>query len=116
MLIEPIASDYFDYKSKYADGGSREICPAPLPENVIVKIQEYTLAACRALSLDGYGRVDFIISPDGSMNILEVNTLPGMTPASLVPKEAKAAGLSFPELLEKLIALGFKKAGKTMPR
>ncbi len=116
VLIEPIASDYFDYKSKYADGGSREICPAPLPENVIVKIQEYTLAACRALSLDGYGRVDFIISPDGSMNILEVNTLPGMTPASLVPKEAKAAGLSFPELLEKLIALGFKKAGKTMPR
>ena len=116
VLIEPIASDYFDYKSKYADGGSREICPAPLPENVIRKIQEYTLAACRALGLDGYGRVDFIISPDGSMNILEVNTLPGMTPASLVPKEAKAAGLSFPELLEKLIALGFKKAGRTMPR
>ena len=50
------------------------------------------------------------------MNILEANTLPGMTPASLVPKEAKAAGLSFPELLEKLIALGFKKAGRTMPR
>ena len=49
------------------------------------------------------------------MNILEVNTLPGMTPASLVPKEAKAAGLSFPELLEKLIALGFKKAGRAMP-
>ena len=116
MLIEPIASDYFDYKSKYADGGSREICPAPLPENVIRKIQEYTLAACRALGLDGYGRVDFILSPDGSMNILEVNTLPGMTPASLVPKEAKAAGLSFLELLEKLIALGFKKAGRTMPR
>lgn len=116
VLIEPVASDYFDYTSKYADGGSREICPAPLPDSIIRKIQGYTLKACQALGLDGYGRVDFIIGPDGSMDILEVNTLPGMTPASLVPKEAKAAGMTFEQLLEKLIELGFKKAGKAMPR
>ena len=116
VLIEPVASDYFDYTSKYADGGSRELCPAPPPDDIIRKIQDYTLKACQALGLDGYGRVDFIISPDGSMDILEVNTLPGMTPARLVPKEARAAGMSFEQLLEKLIELGFRKAGKAMPR
>ena len=116
ILIEPVAGDFFDYESKYRENGAREICPAPLPADTIARIQELTLKACNALGLEGYGRCDFILGEDGGLTLLEVNTLPGMTPASLVPKEAKAIGLDFPALLTRLMELGFKRAGKPMPR
>ena len=116
ILIEPVAGDFFDYESKYRENGAREICPAPLPADTIARIQELTLKACNALGLEGYGRCDFILGADGGLTLLEVNTLPGMTPASLVPKEAKAIGLDFPALLTRLMELGFKRAGKPMPR
>lgn len=112
ILIEPVAGDYFDFESKYADGGARELCPAPLPEETNREIQRLTVAACNALGLDGYGRADFILCEDNSLSILEVNTLPGMTPASLVPKEAAAIGLDFPHLLQKLIDLGLARASR----
>jgi D-alanine-D-alanine ligase len=116
ILIEPVAGDFFDYESKYRENGAREICPAPLPADTIARIQELTLKACNALGLEGYGRCDFILGEDGGLTLLEVNTLPGMTPASLVPKEAKAIGLDFPALLTRLMELGFKRAGKPMPK
>lgn len=108
VLIEPVAGDFFDFKSKYADGGSREICPAPLAPEIIAKIQDIALKAHQALGLSQYSRADFILTEQGPM-LLEVNTLPGMTKASLIPKEANAIGLSFEQLVAKLLELALKR-------
>lgn len=112
ILILPQKGDFFDFVSKYQDGGAQEICPAPIPDEVTRKLQEYTLKAARALGLGGWARGDFILGEDGSLNILEVNTLPGMTPASLVPKAAAAAGMSFADLIGRLIELGLARHAK----
>ncbi len=109
VLIEPVCGDYFDYESKYAENGARELCPAPIDEKITAMVQEFAMAAHKALGLSDYSRADFILDTAGNLTLLEVNTLPGMTMTSLVPKEAKAIGLSFPELLAKLIELGMKK-------
>ncbi|MDR3358145.1 MAG: D-alanine--D-alanine ligase [Desulfovibrio sp.] len=106
ILIEPVGSVFFDYRSKYAVGGAREVCPAPLPPPVVNEVRKLALAAHRALGLSGYSRADFILDKKGELILLEVNTLPGMTATSLVPREAKAAGLDFGDLLEKLMELG----------
>ncbi|MDR2056384.1 MAG: D-alanine--D-alanine ligase [Desulfovibrio sp.] len=106
VLIEPVDASFFDYQSKYAVGGAREICPAPLPPPVLAEARKLALAAHRALGLSGYSRADFILAENGELSLLEVNTLPGMTATSLVPQEAKAAGLDFGDLLEKLMELG----------
>ncbi len=112
ILILPQMGDYFDYRSKYSDGGAREICPAPIPEDATARMQAYTLKAVTALGLDGYGRADFILGEDGSLNLLEVNTLPGMTANSRVPKAAAAMGWSCPELPRRLIELGLKRRAR----
>lgn len=106
ILIEPVAGDFFDYESKYAQDGAREICPAPISSALTARVKELALAAHKALGLRGYSRADFILGPDDSLNILEVNTLPGMTATSLVPREARTVGLDFGQLLERLIELG----------
>ena len=106
ILIEPVAGDFFDYESKYAKDGAREICPAPISAALTARVQELSLAAHKALGLRGYSRADFILGPDDSLNILEVNTLPGMTATSLVPREARTVGMDFGQLLERLIELG----------
>ena len=112
ILIEPVAGAFFDYESKYAQDGAREICPAPIGDEITARVQEMTLAAHRVLGLRGYSRADFILGPDGSLTLLEVNTLPGMTATSLVPREARTIGLDFGQLLECLINLGMADCGK----
>ena len=112
ILIEPVAGDFFDYESKYAQNGAREICPAPIGDEITARVQEMTLAAHRVLGLRGYSRADFILGPDESLTLLEVNTLPGMTATSLVPREARTIGLDFGQLLECLINLGLADCGK----
>ena len=109
ILIEPVAGDYFDYESKYASGGARELCPAPVSPAVTAEVQRLALAAHKALGLKGYSRADFILGPDDSLHLLEVNTLPGMTPTSLVPQEAAAVGISYSELCEQIIAAALHK-------
>ncbi len=109
VLIKPKGSAFFDYTMKYADDGAEEICPAPLGEAIIAKIQENALLAHEALGLEGYSRSDFILNKDNELFILEVNTLPGMTSASLVPKEAAAMGIEFGELLEILLESALAK-------
>jgi D-alanine-D-alanine ligase len=109
ILIEPGQGDFFDYHCKYSIGGAREICPAPLPPALTDEIRRQTLAAHRLLGLSGYSRADFILTGDERLYLLEINTLPGMTATSLVPQEAKAAGLDFGDLLEKLMELGKTK-------
>lgn len=106
ILIKPVAGAFFDYASKYDKGGAQEICPAPLPEDVILAVQAAAVQAHKALGLRGYSRSDFILTPDNELYLLEVNTLPGMTSTSLVPQEAAVIGLDFGQLLEKLMELG----------
>lgn len=102
VLIVP-QGEFFDFHNKYADDGAHELCPAPLPQAILGKIQNMACAAHRCLGLTGYSRADFILTDADELYLLEVNTLPGMTTASLVPREAAAAGMEFGELLEKLL-------------
>ncbi len=111
LIKAKAASGIFDYVSKYAVGGAEEICPAPLQEEILQKVQKIALEAHLALGLSGYSRADFILQENGEPILLEVNTLPGMTKTSLLPKEAKAIGMSFEALVARLIELGMAKHG-----
>jgi D-alanine-D-alanine ligase len=97
--------ELFDYECKYTPGMSEEIFPAHLEASLARQLQELALAAHRALKLGGYSRVDFRLSPEGDIFCLEANTLPGMTRMSLLPQAARAAGIEFPELCERLFQL-----------
>lgn len=96
-------SDFYDYESKYAPGGSQHLCPAPLPEETTRMVQDLAVRAHKALSCEGVSRSDFILEDDGACWTLETNTIPGMTETSLLPDAARAAGISFPELCTRLI-------------
>lgn len=104
ILIRPKAGTFFDYESKYALDAAEEICPAPVSDGITARLGQYALAAHRALGLRGYSRSDFLMVGD-DLFLLETNTLPGMTPTSLLPRSARAAGLSFEALLARLIDL-----------
>ncbi len=107
-LIEIIPDkrfEFFDYEAKYVPGASQEICPADVDELVREKAQQFALVAHRCLELRGYSRTDMILRDDGELFVLETNTIPGMTPTSLLPQAAAEAGLPFPELLDRLIEL-----------
>ena len=93
----------YDYKHKYTSGMSEYIVPADITEEVAAKAQQQALKAFHSLGCEGYARVDFRLDIDNELYCLEVNTLPGMTPLSLVPKAAKAVGISFEELIKKII-------------
>lgn len=99
---------FFDYQAKYQPGASREVCPADLPATVSAEAQRIALAAHRALQLEGYSRTDMIVAED-AIYVLETNTIPGMTPTSLLPQAAAAHGLPFPALLDRLIALALER-------
>ena len=96
---------FFDYEAKYKAGASREICPADFSAEITGKAQDYAVRAHRALRLRGYSRTDMIVSEQGEVFVIETNTIPGMTPTSLLPQAALAAGFSFPQLLDLLIGL-----------
>ncbi|PYO76313.1 MAG: D-alanine--D-alanine ligase [Gemmatimonadetes bacterium] len=97
--------ELFDYECKYTPGMSDEIFPAKLDTALTRQLQELALAAHRALKLGGYSRVDFRLSAEGDIFCLEANTLPGMTRTSLLPQAARAAGIEFPELCERICRL-----------
>ena len=101
---------YYDYESKYAPGGSEHICPAKLSEELTAALQEQAVLAHVALGCDVYSRVDFIIPHDGSAPvILEVNTLPGMTPTSLYPDAAREIGYTYEDMIDHLVKLSLNK-------
>lgn len=109
-IIEIVpASGFYDYESKYAPGGSKHICPAPLSEETTKMIQQYAVKAHHALECSGVSRSDFILDAQGTSWILETNTIPGMTGTSLLPDAARAAGISFPDLCTQLIELALEK-------
>lgn len=105
ILIKPATGGFFDYQSKYTPDAAEEICPAPLPEPVLEKVRQAALAAHRALGLTGYSRSDFILEGETPL-LLEVNTLPGMTATSLLPRAAKVVGMDFDTLIDRLVRLG----------
>jgi D-alanine-D-alanine ligase len=94
--------EIFDYECKYTPGMSEEIFPADLPESVTRECQRLAVRAHEALKLGGYSRVDFRLTPGGEAFCLEVNTLPGMTATSLLPQSARAVGIEFPDLCERI--------------
>lgn len=100
---------FYDYENKYQIGACDELCPAPVEEAVAASIRETTLQVHKLLGLEVYSRIDYILCDDGSYYCLEANTLPGMTPTSLVPQEAAAVGIDFGTLCEKIIELSLKK-------
>ncbi len=100
-------SGFYDYEAKYTDGKTTHLCPAPIPDELADRLQEYALTAHRVLGCRGVTRADFRYDdtagvPD-RLYMLEVNTQPGMTPLSLVPEQARAAGISFEELVDWMV-------------
>ncbi|WP_249871888.1 D-alanine--D-alanine ligase [Oceanobacillus saliphilus] len=105
-IVEIIPKNtFYDYESKYAPGGSEHIVPALIDEEITNKIQSYAVLAHQSLGCETYSRVDFILNEDNLPVILEVNTLPGMTPTSLFPDAAKSIGISYSDMIEQFVNL-----------
>ncbi len=107
-IVPGDAYEFFDYEAKYTPGATREICPARISDAMTEKAQTYAKMAHEALFCEGYSRTDMIMQSD-EIYILETNTIPGMTATSLLPQAAVAAGISFSELLDRLIELGMER-------
>jgi D-alanine-D-alanine ligase len=109
-IIEIIPKQgFYDFENKYKAGSTDEICPAELSDEITVKMQEAALKAAKSLNLSVYSRVDVLMNENEELYCLEANTLPGMTPTSLLPQEALAIGMDFPALCEYLIEVSLKK-------
>jgi D-alanine-D-alanine ligase len=102
------ANEFYDYESKYTPGKCNHIIPARIPEELQEKIAKLSERVYQALGCRGYARVDYIIDKGETPFVLEINTIPGMTEMSLVPDAARAAGISFDELVGKIVELGLE--------
>ncbi len=100
---------FYDYKNKYQADLTLEICPAEITSRQSDKMQNAALLAFKALGLSGYARMDFLLDENDDIYCLEANSLPGMTPTSLLPQEAAAVGIGYNELCEEIIKLGIKR-------
>ena len=110
--IEIIPKDeFYDYANKYQAGAAEEITPAPIPPEWEERVRAAAETVFRILGLTVYSRADFIVTPDGTPYFLEINTLPGMTPTSLVPQEAAAVGMSYEDLCERIVQESLKARG-----
>lgn len=101
--ILPNLGEFYDYKSKYAAGGSTHVCPADFPHEINHAIQELAIKCHIALGCRGMSRTDVFVADDGNLYILETNTIPGMTQTSLFPEAASKAGINFTEMLDLII-------------
>jgi D-alanine-D-alanine ligase len=113
-VVEIIANrdDFYTYEAKYGAGGSTHIVPARISEDLSARIQMLALSTHRLLGLRDYSRTDFIVSNEGRPYILEINTLPGLTPTSLLPDACNAVGISYDALIERLIGYALGRAGE----
>jgi D-alanine-D-alanine ligase len=107
--------EIFDYECKYTPGMSQEIFPADLPDSIADECARLSLLAHEALKLGGYSRVDFRLTPDEELFCLEVNTLPGLTSTSLLPQAARAVGIEFPDLCERICRVARRNRGESLP-
>jgi D-alanine-D-alanine ligase len=99
----------YDYQSKYTSGATEYLCPAPFDKETTTRIQTAAMGAFKVIGGRDYARVDVMVNGGGRPLVLEVNTLPGMTETSLLPKAAAAAGLSYAELCQKMIELALQR-------
>lgn len=103
-------SDFYDYRAKYATGGSVHVIPpADFSSAMVKKVQRIALKVHQVIGAAGYSRADMILTPDGKLYVLEINTLPGMTATSLLPDSARVMGIKFSQLLDLIIASALKK-------
>ncbi len=112
LPVGEIVSEHelFDYECKYQTGMADEVFPAEIPESLACSLQERALEVHRLLRLRDFSRVDFIVDEEGEAWCLEANTLPGMTANSLLPKAARAAGITFPELCDRIVGIAAERA------
>ena len=109
-IVEIVAKDgVYDYKNKYQVGGAVETCPAPLSDELTEKVKTLALRAYDALGIKVYARMDFIIDENNEVYCLEANTLPGMTPTSLIPLEARTIGKSYEQLCQWIVEVSLEK-------
>ena len=102
--------EFYDYDAKYKDENSRAVIPAEIPEDTANRIRYMAVAAFQAVDCAGYARVDFLMDrKSGRLYINEINTIPGFTPISMFPKLWEASGLSYPDLIDRLIELAFER-------
>jgi len=107
--IIPLISEFYDYRAKYEDGGSKHVCPADIPEKTREKLFTYAVKVFKAIGVKDLARADFILSEhDNEAYFIDLNTIPGMTKTSLAPEAARAAGMDFKEFLDKLISFNLK--------
>lgn len=112
-IIEIVPQDgVYDYQHKYTKGATSYFVPAALDAEVTRRVQAASLAAHHALGLEIYSRVDVLLAPDGRLNIMEANTIPGMTETSLLPKAAAVVGLDFPALCGRIASLSLQRFTK----
>ena len=101
-------SGFYDYKNKYQEGKTIEICPPKISQDKIKEMQQIAMKVHNALLLGAYSRIDFILDENGNLNVLEANSLPGMTKTSLLPQEALVAGITYEDLCEKILLSNLK--------
>jgi D-alanine-D-alanine ligase len=107
--IVPLASDWYDYEAKYAEGGMELIVPPRVGAESAARVQELAVAAFVASDCEGMARVDCFVRPDGEVVVNELNTIPGFTATSVYAKLFEASGIPYPELLDRLIALALER-------
>ncbi len=107
--------ELFDYECKYQVGMANEVFPAEIPDTLAGSLQEQALDVHRLLRLRDFSRVDFMVDEEGDPWCLEANALPGMTANSLLPKAARAAGMSFPALCDRIVRLAAARSPKVSP-
>jgi len=118
-LILPQRGAFYDFVSKYAAGGSRHLCPAPLPAPLLARVQDVAVRAHQALGCRDLSRVDCFVderrAPEDAVTVLEINTMPGMTSTSLFPEAAAASGMDFDRLCDHLVGLAYRRPGVPVP-
>ncbi|MCR5516820.1 MAG: D-alanine--D-alanine ligase [Lachnospira sp.] len=100
---------WYDYENKYADGATKHVCPAKLTDEITKQMQHWAVECLKVAGVTIYGRVDMLLDENNNIFCLEINTLPGMTPTSLLPHEASEAGISFDELTQKVVELSINR-------
>ena len=109
-IVEIIPREgWYDYENKYKDGATTHVCPANLSDELTEKMQQVAVDACDAIGCSLCSRADVMMDKAGNMFCLEVNTLPGMTSTSLIPDEARAIGVDYPSLCNKIVELSLNK-------
>jgi D-alanine-D-alanine ligase len=106
----PTGDGFYDFEARYEIGRTEFVCPATLPDGLTEQAQELALRTYELLGCSAFGRVDLMLGADGELTVLEANPIPGLTETSLLPQAAEAAGISFDELVGRIVELALERA------